>query len=154
MEEDSPYSRDCYSMINFEWIATTPMLTRRYGAASVVMDNGSVLVSGGQEDTVTNSQLATTEIYDGSTWTRGANLPHGVGEHCMLVLPGGDLLMVGGWLGRQGDDVGNYGETSSTFIYSNNSGVWTEKSRMSTPRVYHACVVYNGEVWVGGSGRV
>ena len=73
MEEDSPYSRDCYSMINFEWIATTPMLTRRYGAASVVMANGSVLVSGGQEDT-SGLRLATTEIYDGTGWTKGSRM--------------------------------------------------------------------------------
>ena len=142
-------------MINFEWIATTPMLTSRYGAASVVLGNGSVLVSGGQEGLPGSPglRLATTEIYDGSTWTRGTNLPHAVGEHCMLVLPGEDLLMVGGWL-SPGLGEGTYGETSSTFIYSNNTEVWTEKARMSTPRVYHACAVYNGEVWVGGSGRV
>ena len=137
-------------MINIEWIATTPMLTRRYGAAAVVMANGSVLVSGGQEGT-SGLRLATTEIYNGTGWTKGSNLPHAVAEHCMMVLPGENLLLVGGWLSR-GFGEGPYGETSSTYIYSNNTGLWTEKANMSIYRNYPACAVYNGEVWVGGHG--
>merc|ERR1712013_119591 len=148
-----PYTNECFSLVNFKWMETKPMLYRRWGAGVVTLPNSTIFVTGGQNSSGTaKPMLDTTEMFDGTSWTRGPDMPVALTQHCMALLPDGDVLISGGWPNGRLDDSAIFGETAKTFVYSFKDGIWREKPSMSIQRVYHACAVLNGEVWVGGSG--
>ena len=99
------------------------------------------MVSGGQNG---NTYLRTTELYDGEEWTDGQDLPSAVNGHCTVHLPGYGVFLVGG----SNNDLQS---VPDTYGYKVDTGLWVKKASMSVPRVYHACSVYGGEIWVGGT---
>merc|ERR1712106_1062362 len=44
------YQSSCYQLKDSAWVATTPLMVARSDAASVMLQNGPVLVSGGSDD--------------------------------------------------------------------------------------------------------
>lgn len=78
------------------WSASAPMLSNRYGFATVVLDDQRVLVTGG----VTGSELLNTaEIYDPATnqWTASAGTMNVARyQHRTIKLKDGRILIAGG----------------------------------------------------------
>jgi hypothetical protein len=117
------------------WTAVSPMRERRNGPKTFMLNNGKVLVTGGQQKRlVTNPDGSTTlrifslnsaEIYDPTTdtWTLTGPMTYGRASHLIFGLPDGRVLVTGG--------VGAVGENwvrqvlSTTEIYNPATGTWT-----------------------------
>ena len=104
------------------------MMSAREFAAAVVLDNGTVWITGGYDG---NSLLQSTEVKTGDgPWTRGVDLPYAVSGHCMVNIPGVGVILIGGWTDN--------GRTAQTFLFTSGNG-WTAQQNMKKARVYHAC---------------
>jgi hypothetical protein len=118
------YINTCYSLTNFTWTASTPMLSNRYGAAAVLLPNHTVLISGGQND---DGFLRSTELFNGTVWQEGPLLPHAVYGHCMVYISE-YLVMVGGYTAdaymfTYTVTADAYGDTSATYSYNLDTGL-------------------------------
>ena len=90
-----------------------------------------------------DSILKTTEILEeqsNGTWTvtKGPNLPRALFGHCVVALPGGNVLLSGGF---DGIDQANI---TQEFRQENNPRrIWKKKSwsAMKTRRYDHSCIV-------------
>ena len=146
---------DCFSLVNFTWIRSPEMLSKRYYHASAVLENDTVLVSGGV-DRDRNGVVVhwnTTERFDGEKWTQGPDLPLPLSLHCMLVLENGDIFVAGGITNISTDSVTYHDET---FVYSISEEKWSRKADMITPKGSFPCALHQGEVWASDefSGNV
>jgi hypothetical protein len=124
------------------------MLSNRADAAAVLLPNHSVLISGGDNY---DGRLRSTEVFNGEVWQEGPLLPYTVYGHCMVYLSG-YLVMIGGRTAdgdTSGYTAGVY--TSATYSYNLDTGLWREQASMNIPRLFHACSVLEGEIWVGGT---
>ena len=89
------------------------------------------------------------EKLDG-TWkvTQGPYLPKHLFGHCAIVLPGGNILLSGGFDGIDQSDI------SQEFHWEDDvNGKWIKKpwSSMKTKRYDHLCILQNGVVHaIGG----
>merc|ERR1711892_597592 len=131
----------CYKLKESAWVATRPMRFVRNNAASVMLQDGSVLVSGGElRDSV---DLRSSEVLTASGgWSAAIELPRKGSWHCMLQLATGQLFMNGGeqmWSETVGD----------TYI-STDLRTWVTKASSNKPRANHACSEHAGHIWLGG----
>ena len=70
----------------------------RLKAASIMLPNGNVLVTGGTTTLNGINGLTSTEIYDvaGNSWSAGPAMSMGRREHSMIEMVNGEILIVGG----------------------------------------------------------
>ena len=70
--------------------------------------------------------------------------------HNAILLPTGEVLVVGG----QTEGTGDENSVLTPELYDPETGVWTELADMSVPRNYHstALLMTDGRVWSGGGG--
>ena len=75
-------------------------------------------------------------------------------QHAAAALPGGSILVTGGW--RQGGSGSDAPPMSGAQIFSPDSGSWTDAAAMSRGRALHAAVALDdGRILVtGGVNRV
>lgn len=117
------------------WTAVSPMREKRFGPTAFMLNDGKVLVTGGQQprlvtnpDGSTNLRmfsLNSAEIYDPTTdtWTLTGPMTYGRASHLIFGLPDGRVLVTGG--------EGALGENwirqvlSTTEIYDPATGAWT-----------------------------
>jgi N-acetylneuraminic acid mutarotase len=122
----SPPGAAVFDPTTNSWSAAgVPATARMYATATLLMD-GRVLVAGGS---VLNTAaqpggnptlfLASTELYDPATktWSAGATLPGPRESHAAVLLPGGNVLLVGG------DDGDN--ALTDALIYDPTTNTWT-----------------------------
>ncbi|MFB7450726.1 Kelch repeat-containing protein [Streptomyces sp. NPDC056194] len=124
------------------WRATTEMAEARNGHSATVLDDGRVLVAGGQRprsahDMVT---LATAEIFDPvhETWTPTGAMTVARWGHVAVPLPGGRVLAVGGMVGTT-----RYGASPSLGlceVYEPGSGTWQPTGSLRAARALHTAV--------------
>jgi hypothetical protein len=121
------------------WRTTGPMAKQRYAHTMSVLEDGTVLVTGG--DSAPFGQppviLSSAEIYDPRTerWTPApAQLLHKRAGHTATVLKDGRVLVVGG-LDQQGNPIG------SAEIFDPVLGTWTELGSLSVPRFAHTATL-------------
>lgn len=69
-----------------------PMATPRAGQAAVLVGNRTVLIGG----TVSGRALATTAVFDGTSWVAGPKLLIARVKHAAIALPDRRILIVGG----------------------------------------------------------
>jgi len=109
---------------------------RQYAAGTLVGDKW--VVQGGEAQ---GSNVPTAEV-----WTPGAESwveapefksPLPVGYHCLVTIDN-KLMQIGGW------NIQASGATSKCFLDGE------EVASLKSPRDYHACSVFQGEVWVAG----
>jgi N-acetylneuraminic acid mutarotase len=91
------------------WGRGMPMTATRAFHTATLLNDGRVLVVGGEE--ATGPYLATTELYDPAAnhWTLAGSLSGPRGAHTASLLPDGRVLVTGGW--------GAGGTYASTEIY-------------------------------------
>ena len=136
--------------------SSTSLNTGRAKHASILLNNGKVLITGGCSVLTSNSTLSSCEIYDPVTGlftpTGSMNTPRM--SHKLALLPNGDVLAVGGCSLYQsiiGYYSQNVGALTSCEIYSVASGTWTPTGSTATARLLHTLdVLANGNVIVTG----
>ena len=118
-------------------------------AASVVLPDGRLWVTGGLGD---DAILRTTEILEETTngnWkvSRGPDLPKPLFGHCLEILRNGNVILVGGFDGKDQEDV-----TEEFEWTDKDSGKWSTKewSALNTKRYDHVCYSRQGTVEVIG----
>ncbi len=125
-------------------------------AGAVMYDKGKILMTGGQIDggNVAATNLAQVIDLNGANATRTpvAALTYARKFHNALVLPNGEVLVVGGnTVGQEFDDTGS---VLTPEIWNPDTGLWRAVADISVPRNYHSLAVLmtDGRVWSGGGG--
>jgi N-acetylneuraminic acid mutarotase len=120
--------------------ASSPLFNTRYAHSATLLNNGKILIAGGQRGTTT---LNTAELYDPDT---GAWAPTGTMRavrigHTATLLPNGKVLVAGG-----------ANDLTSAELYDPVSGTWSLTAfPMAEGRKYHsATLLSNGYVLVIG----
>lgn len=82
-----------------------------------------------------NESLASIEGFDGDTWTQQGfpDLPVGVHQHCILIVPFYLTMIVGGIQEGQPSD--------KTFLLNSDSSAWVDGPRLNVPRSGASCNV-------------
>jgi hypothetical protein len=107
------------------WASGPAMSAVRSGAASVLMPNGRILVTGGLSD---SGAVASTDIFDPFRgFAPGAAMNTARADHAAVTLADGSVLVIGG------RNAG--GAVASAEIYA--AGVWSEVGSLTEPRCGH-----------------
>ncbi|MBI2930817.1 MAG: protein kinase [Planctomycetes bacterium] len=137
------------ALLGISWSGTAGLASGREDHGAVRLEDGRVLVAGGNNRRV----LRSCELFDPvhQTWTSTGSLP--VGEErtmpVLTLLQNGEVLLTGGhnWTDRQ--------SFSTAFVWSpRGHGTWTPtENAMSSGRSTHAAVLLSdGRVLVAGGG--
>ena len=124
--------------------ATGSMITARSGSTQTVLNDGTVLVAGGNDSNL--NSLITAEIYNpaAGTFTATGNLIVPRAFHTATLLSNGTVLMTGG-------NDSNGLPLSSAEIYDPFAGTFSATGSLSTARYYHtATLLNNGKVLIAG----
>lgn len=127
------------------WRQTAPMATTRFAYASEVLPSGHVLVAGGCTSSGCGTVTNLAEIFDpvAEQWRAAAPLSTARAFAGTAVLPGGDLLVVGG--------CDQAGCTSSVEIYEAAANRWRAARPLGTARGRATVtVLQDGRVLVAG----
>ena len=118
----------------------------RYGQAAMLLANGKVLELGGANSLAAEQSA---DLYDPATgkWTLIKNLdPAGLFGYGALLLPKGEVLVVGGSVLGSG---GNF--TNGAALFNPSTGTWTPTGSMSIGRdSFMLILLPNGKVLVAG----
>jgi DNA-binding CsgD family transcriptional regulator/N-acetylneuraminic acid mutarotase len=136
------------------WSATEPMITPRSQAKSVLLSDGSVLVTGGimLGDPQNQEILAGTEIYDpiSNTWKSAANLTEARYDFVISTLSKGRVVVAGG-----ARDYDSYWEADSFVqdieLYDPRKDRWQVVGQLEHPTAAAAAALLSdGRLWVTG----
>ena len=87
--------------------------------------------------------LSSTEVWDGSSWSRGDSLPTPLHGHCMTRINRTHIFLVGG-------ATSHSDRTAAAYIYSETTG-WVQTESMRVSRYWHACGLHDDNlVFVAG----
>jgi hypothetical protein len=125
----------------------SPMNAGRWNFTATLLNNGTVLIAGGQDSSFAN--LASAELYDpvAGTFSATANMTDTRSYHTATLLNDGTILVAGG-----SSNVS--GLLSSAEVYNPTgltTGSFTSTGRMTNPHYFHtATLLNNGIVLVAG----
>lgn len=125
-----------------EWLLTDPLEYARQWHTSTLLQDGQVLVTGGQNFT---NPIVSSEIYDPYTglWTTTGSMVEGRYHHFAVLLLDGKVLIGGG--------QNNTTPLASAELYDPASGTWEAINPMTTPRnLASATLLPDGKVLVLG----
>jgi N-acetylneuraminic acid mutarotase len=135
------------------WKVAAAMNTARADHTATLLQNGKVLVTGGDLAPGYESSgveypgvLSSVEIYDptANTWTPAASLLTARTQHTATLLASGKVLVAGG-----ADANGN--SVATAELYDPTSNTWTAAGNLITPRILHtATLLSSGEVLLAG----
>src|SRR5436190_707584 len=124
------------------WSFTGSLNTQRIYHTMTLLNNGQVLVAGGNDNN--SNVLASVELYDPATgsWTYTGSLNQPHYSHTATLLPNGMVLVAG--------STDNY-SFESAELYDPDSGTWSVTGSLNHPRYYHtATLLPNGKVLIAG----
>lgn len=129
-----------FAFRNGSWTELPPLQHGRAASAAAVFGD-TLMVFGGQAN---KELVAPTELFDGTTWTQGADLPV-PREHLAAVSDGGYVYAVGG------RELSSDENTGAFERFDPSSGKWESLPDMPTPRGSYGATVVDGRiVAVGG----
>jgi len=123
-----------------------------YGATTTVLNNGLVLVAGGQDSPLGNPAVATAELYDpvAAKFTLTGSMTVARAFHTATLLPNGNVLVVGGLSQVEPSNV----PLASVEVYNPTSGTFASLGSMSVARFNHAATLLpDGTVLVAGGNN-
>ena len=135
---------EIYDPATAAWSSVASMASPRTAHTSTVLDNGTVLVTGGY----TGSDHATTaEIFDPAlgSWSTTGSMNVGRGNHTATLLDDGRVLVNSGWR------MSPFGVLTSAETYDPTTGTWTSTGSLSAERINAtATLLPDGSVLVIG----
>ncbi|MBV9952495.1 MAG: hypothetical protein JO291_11130 [Acidimicrobiia bacterium] len=140
-------SAELYTPATKLWSAAASMKDSRGEHTATLLEDGRVLVVGG--DTTGFATLRTAEIYDATTnaWSRTGSMSYARAAHTATLLADGKVLVVGG---SSDDDA----STTTAEVYDPGTGAFT---RVSDPHSFHthdvAAPISGTRVLVAGGGE-
>jgi Bacterial Ig-like domain (group 2)/Galactose oxidase, central domain/Kelch motif len=148
-------SAEIFNPTTGTWTLTGSMSTARYRHTATLLPNGTVLVAGGDDDSLSNGgpAVASAEIFNPATgtWTLTGSMSMARYDHTATLLANGTAMVTGGGAGNGFATI-----LASTEIYDPVAGTWSVTSSLTTARFAHtATLLPNGRVLVaGGSGEL
>jgi hypothetical protein len=151
---------ELYDPVAGSFALTSPMIDRRYGQTSTLLQNGKLLITGGFSfdksacfDGGTSPPLISAELYDPSkgSFAPTGNMSEARGLHSATLLSTGKVLIVGG--GNMGGGRPPFaGDGSATAeVYDPSTGTFTPTGNMSTTRIGQtATLLLDGNVLIAG----
>jgi hypothetical protein len=124
------------------WTSTGSMASSHYLHSSMLLPNGTVLVSGGYSG---GNYLATAEVYSPASgaWSATSSMLSPRYNHTSALLPNGKVLTLGG--------ENNSGYLATAEVYDPASGTWSATGSMALKRSSPvATLLPNGKVLVVG----
>ncbi|HVF72220.1 MAG TPA: kelch repeat-containing protein [Chthoniobacterales bacterium] len=127
---------------------TGSLLQKRTNHTATLLQDGTVLVTGGSKDFSPGggNDLTSCEIYDPATrtWTSTGNMANPRHEHTATLLPNGKVLVVGG-------AVDYLDDWATAELYDPATGTWTPTGSLNVSRRAHtATLLPGGKVLVAG----
>ena len=146
---------EIYNVVANRWTRTAgAMSTPRFEHSATLLDDGRVLVAGGQGPPIAGSSaaLATTELYDPAvdSFRRSNDMGDARFNHAAVKLPDRTVMVVGGAGGNNGDT-----SLATAEVFNPGDGSWTGAGALSGSRAGHVATVFpDGRVLVAGGESV
>jgi len=140
-------STEIYDPATNSWHATAKLNVARNYPQAVLLNDGRVLVVGGQNPS-TGDALSTTELYNPATgaWSLTGSLRTGRYYHKATLLKDGTVLVATGY-----NPAVSGGQVSAAELYNPATGKWTSARSMAGARRSAAAVLLqDGRVLVAG----
>jgi hypothetical protein len=140
-------SAELYNPATGTFAQTGSMSSTRFYATATLLDNGTVLISGGIDWHVLGgpqTTLASAELYDPTTatFTPTGSLNTARDSQTATLLKNGMVLIVGGLTPT---DIPGPESTASSEVYNPATGTFTVSGNMHTPREDHTATQLNNE---------
>jgi hypothetical protein len=126
------------------WTATGSMATPRSAHTATLLQDGRVLVVGG--DDTSGEEVASAELYDPASgvWAPAASMAKRRAFHTATLLRDGRVLVRGGFSPGEGD-------LASSEIYNPATNTWSAGPALATPRATHtSTALRDGRVLTAG----
>ncbi len=121
-------SNKCYSLENNEWVSSASMKSVRVYAASAQLQDGKLLVTGGED----GSDLNSAEMLTEEGWKSNMpSLPVTIYSHCMVTVNSTTVMVIGG--------IQNGQDSGKTFYFTFGEESWTEGPELKNKRFDHSC---------------
>ncbi len=139
-------SAELYNPSAGKFTATGSMTVARQQHTATLLNDGRVLIAGGESIGVVDFNLASAELYNPGTGTFTAigNIATYRENHTATLLDDGKVLVAGG-------DAINGASVNLVELYDPSAGTFTATGSMTVARRYHtATLLGNGEVLIAG----
>ena len=119
---------------------------KRFAAASVVMFDTNLWISGGQYDGSYTYLSSTEFIFLNGTKDVGPELPIALSKHVMVNLKGNLTMVIGGQSAWDLSGSKVYYTSEKTIRYNHTQQSWSGGPTLKNPRHYHAVGIVTDEV--------
>ena len=126
--QNGDFSNRCYSLNNNVWVSTVSMNSARRNAAAVQLQDGRILVTGGNN----GAYLKSAEMLTEQGWdSKIPSLPVTIAVHCVVPVNSTTVMVIGG--------LQNARLSGKTFYFTIGEESWTEGPELKFKRMCHAC---------------
>ena len=131
-------ANECYSFTAKKATLITYMSVERVDAASIVLNDNTLWVTGGENKD--GYSIASTEHVKMSGSMPGPDLPMALESHAMVSINSTVSMVIGGWDGNGWDG------TASTFYFNHIEGEWSYGPILMQSRYMHAAGIVTDEL--------
>ena len=131
-------ANECYSFTAKKATLITYMSVERMDAASIVLNDNTLWVTGGESKD--GYPIASTEHVKMSGSMPGPDMPMPLDSHAMAAINSTVSMIIGGFDGSGLDG------TSSTFYYNHIEGEWSDGPSLMQSRYHHAAGIVTDEL--------